>query len=265
MVEKILDDLDTYSDLLLSIGTHNTDRPFTPIEVSDLLLRLKKETGDSLEQLSKRVGLGKKRKKSTVDKQIDTSQIKLFEKLQNLSRRNAYMLGWGVSKDGKISMTIGCDIATIPNKDEQDIILNTILQSLDTNKPIRKNDVKNIINRKTKSPDTPIEGIIQHVMDIKPIIELFWKIGITPENDFLDKFRQKSSNEKIIPSELLRKLLERKIEKDMIKSISISNNNLIWITLDENNFKELEKEWKSRKIPVTSFFNKILNEEIQIE
>ena len=47
MSEKILDDLDVYSDLLLSIGTHDPNRPFTPIEVSDLIVQLKEETGDS--------------------------------------------------------------------------------------------------------------------------------------------------------------------------------------------------------------------------
>ncbi len=261
MVEKLLDDLDAYSDLLLSIGTHNPDRPFTPIEVSDMILRLKEETGDSWEGISKRVGLGKN--KSIRSKSTDTTQIRLFEKLQNLSRRNAYILGWGASKDGKVAMTIGCDVAKLSDKDEQDIILNTILESLDTDKPIRKMDVKDILNRKSNSPETPIGEIIEHVMKIKPVMELFWKIGITPEDTFLEKFKKKMSDEKILSSDLLRKLLEKKIKKDMIKSVSITKNNLVWITFDENNFKELENEWKSKKIPVTAFFNQILMEEIQ--
>lgn len=265
MVEKLLDDLDSYSDLLLSIGTHDPDRPLVPIEVSDGVLRLKKETGDSWEDLSKRVGLGKKKKTSTVKKKTDTTQIKLFEQLQNLSKRNAYSIGWGKSKNGKVAMTLGCDIAKLPNKDDHDILINTIIESLDTEKPIRKDDVKNILDRKIKSPEIPIGEIIEHVMNIKPVMELFWKIGITPEDIFLKKFKKKISNEKIHPSDLLRKLLEKKVKKDSIKSISITKNDLIWITLDENNFKELENKWKSKKIPVTSFFNQILSEEIQNE
>ena len=39
---------DFYSDLLMSIGTHDSDRPFTPIEVSDLIVRLKEETGEDI-------------------------------------------------------------------------------------------------------------------------------------------------------------------------------------------------------------------------
>ena len=265
MVEKLLDDLDTYSDLLLSIGTHDPDRPLVPIEVSDNVVRLKTETGDSWAELSKRVGLGKKKKTSTMKKKSDTTQIKLFEKLQNLSKRNSYSIGWGKSKNGKVAMTLGCDIAKLPNKDDHDILINTIIKSLETEKPIRKEDVKNILDRKTKSPETPIGEIIEHVMKIKPIMELYWKIGITPEDSFLKKCKNKISDETINSSELLRKLLEKKVKKDLIKFVSITKNDLIWITLNENNFKELENEWKSKKIPVTSFFNQILSEEIENE
>ena len=58
---QLIDDLDVYSDLLLSVGTNDPDRPLTPIECSDLIVRLKEETGDTWEQISKRLQLGKKR------------------------------------------------------------------------------------------------------------------------------------------------------------------------------------------------------------
>ena len=51
---QLIDDLDVYSDLLLSVGTNDADRPLTPIECSDLIVRLKEETGDTNEQISKR-------------------------------------------------------------------------------------------------------------------------------------------------------------------------------------------------------------------
>lgn len=260
---KILDDLDLFSDLLMSIGTHDPDRPFTPIEVSDLIVKLKEETGDSWGQLSKRVGLGKKLKSSTMKKSIDTTQIKLFEKLQNLSRKYVYVLGWGTSKDGKVSMTIGCEIAKLSDKSEQNIFLDAVLESLDTDQPIRKNDVKNILNRKIKSPETPISEIIEHVKSIKSKPILYYKIGITPENDFVEKCTQKSSEQKITSSELLQKLIEHKYRNNEIKSIILSKNNIIWITLDKEHFQSLENEWRTKKIPVTAFFNQILMKEIQ--
>ena len=46
--EKITNDLDLFSDLLSSVGTNDKDRPLTPIECSDLIVRLKEETGDMI-------------------------------------------------------------------------------------------------------------------------------------------------------------------------------------------------------------------------
>ncbi len=265
MSEKILDDFDLYSDLLMSIGTHDPDRPFTPIEVSDLIVRLKEETGDSWEELSKRVGLGKKKKSSTVKKSNDTTQLRLFEKLQNLSRRNAYALGWGKSKNGKVAMTLGCDIAKLSDKDEQDILISAIIETSDTEKPLVKNDVKNILDRKIKSPEIPISEIIEHVSNTKPHMELFWRVGITPDGEFLEKFKEKISTNGLNPAEFLKKLIQNKFKNNDIKSINISKNDLIWITLEEQKFKELEHHWISKKIPVTSFFNQLLMEEIEHE
>ena len=87
---KLLDDLDLYSDLVSSVGTNSSDRPLTPIECSDLIIRLSEETGETKEQLSKRLGLGRKRKIKTLDKPLDTTQIRLFEQLQDLSRKNSH-------------------------------------------------------------------------------------------------------------------------------------------------------------------------------
>ena len=85
----LMDDLDLYSDLLLSVGTGTFERPLTPIECSDYIMQLKEETGQSWEQLSVKLGLGKKVKITTMDAPPDTTQIRFFAKLQKLSRKNA--------------------------------------------------------------------------------------------------------------------------------------------------------------------------------
>ena len=146
MSNLLLDDLDLYADLLSSVGTNNKDRPLTPIECSDLIVRLKEETGESWEQLSKRLGLGKKRKVKTSNAPPDTTQIKLFEKLQDLSRKNAYALGWGRTGDGKIGFTIGCLVAGLEDKNVHDIILGVVLASQETDKPILKTDVRELLH-----------------------------------------------------------------------------------------------------------------------
>jgi hypothetical protein len=263
MSDNLLDDFDFYSDLLMSIGTHNSDRPFTPIEVSDSLLRLQRETGDSLEELSKRVGLGKKKKISVMKKKIDTTQIKNFQNLQKLSRRNVYSLGWGQSKDGKVAMTLGVDISRLSNKDDQDVLFNSIIENIDTENSLVKNDVKNIVDRKIKSPEIDISEIIELVKNTKPKPELFCKIGIDPDKGFVEQFNSKISANKLKNSEFLQKLIQNKFTNNEIKHITLSKNNILWITIDDKIFNEIENQWKSKNITVTSFFNQILMESIK--
>lgn len=261
MSQKILDDLDFYSDLLLSIGGHDSDRPLKPIEVSDSLVQLQNETGDSLEELSKRVGLGKKKNVSTINKKTDTTQIRIFLTLQKLSRRNVYSLGWGKSKDGKVAMTLGGDIAKLPNKDDHDFIFNAIIESLDSEDPFVKDDVKNIVNRKIKSPETDIQDIIELVKNRRPKPELYCKIGINPDEEFIEKFRSKTSND----SEYLKKLFQNKFNNNEILHANISKKNILWITIKDKDFNEIENQWKLNKITADRFFNQILLEAIKNE
>ena len=265
MTANILDDLDLYSDLLSSIGTHANDRPLTPIECSDLIVQLKDETNESWESLSKRIGLGKKRTIATSKKPTDTTQIKQFVKLQQLSRKFAYALGWGISKDGKIGFSIGYEVTALPNKDDHDIILTAVLDNQETENPIIKKDVMSIVDRKLKSPDIRIEEIIEHVNDIKPRMEHRYKIGIAPFTSLLEKLEQIISDKQITSKELLQKLIQKKFKNDEISSVYLSKNKLLWFTLEKEKFDKLEKDWKTKKIPVTSFFNEILLEAIKHE
>ncbi len=263
MSKNILDDLDFYSDLLLSIGGHDSDRPLTPIEVSDSLVRLQNETGESLEEISKRVGLGRKKNISTIKKKIDTTQIRIFQNLQKLSRRNVYSLGWGKSQSGKVAMTLGGDIARLSNKDDHDLVFNSIIDSLDTENPFVKDDVKNIVDRKNKSPETDINEIIELVKNTRPNPELVCKIGIDPDQQFIEQFNSKISTNNLKNSEFLQKLIQNKFKNNEIVHINLSKKNIIWITIEDKNFKEIESQWKSKNITVNSFFNQILLESIK--
>ena len=261
----ILDDLDLYSDLLSSVGTHDKDRPLTPIECSDLIVRLKEETGESWEQLSKRLGLGKKRKIKTSSAPPSTAQIKLFANLQNLSRKNAYALGWGRTGDGKVGFTIGCLVARLADKDAHDIILDAALASQETDKPILKTDVLDICNRVRNSPEKPAEEIVEDVLKYKPVMEHFYKIGVTPQADFFIKFDQILSEKQISSKELLTKLIHKIFKNNEISSIYLSKSNTLWFTLEPEKFQELEKKWKAENKPVTNFFNDILTEAMKNE
>ncbi len=263
MTSKLLDDLDLYSDLLASVGTGDEDRPLTPIECSDYIKQLHEETGESLEKLSTRLGLGKKRKIKTMNEPPDTTQIKLFLKLQNLSRKSAYMLRFGKSSEDKVGFTIGCLVSDLSDKREQDVILQTVLKSMDDEKKITKSDVIKILERKRKSPDTKIEEIIEHVMKIKPVIEKTNMIVLRASPHVLEKldFLKKQGK---IPKDVLTDMANKKFQDNEISSISLKKNN-IYITIKDEQFKKIEGLWKSEKSNVTQYFNRMLTEEIANE
>lgn len=258
-----MDDLDLYSDLLSSVGTGDEDRPLTPIECSDYIKRLREETGESLEKLSKRLGLGKKRKISTMDEPPDTSQIKLFLKLQDLSRKSAYMLKFGKSSEDKVGFTIGCLIADLPDKRDHDVILQTVMRSVDEGKKILKTDVIKILERKRKSPDTKIEEIIEYVMKIKPVTDVYSMIVLRANHDILQKMEYLAKQERT-PKEVLTKIMNERFPNSEITSINLKKNN-IYITIKDDQFKKIEENWRSKKTNVTEYFNQIISEAIANE
>lgn len=263
MSVPLLDDLELYSDLVASVGTGTSGRPLTPIECSDLIIRLKKETSESKQQLSKRLGIGRKRKIKTLDEPPDTTQITLFEKLQKLDRKNAYMLGFREDA-GKIPFTIGCLVADLPEKNDHNIILKTVLASYGTKKEIIKTDIQGILERKRRSPDQPIEEIIKHVMDIKPVVDHYYLIGIIIDPVLRKNIEQISKDQQQDIKQVLKKLLETKFSNNEISSVSLKEKTL-FISMEDIHFDKIENDRKSQKLSMTKFFNQILSEAISIE
>lgn len=260
MSDKLLDDLDLYADLITSVGTGNENRPLTPIECSDYIKRLQEETGESLEKLSVRLGLGKKRKIKTLDEPPDTTQIKLFLKLQNLSRKSAYMLRFGKSTDDKVGFTIGCLVADLPDKHDQDMILQSVLKHADEPKKITKTDVLKIVERKRGSPETPIGEIIEHVMKIKPVMEVVNMIVFDVKRSVLERLDAAESRG-ADQGRILTDIMNRKFTNNEISSIRRRNNN-IYIIIKDDQFRLIENNWKSSRTSVTDYFNSILEESI---
>lgn len=260
MTSRLLDDFELYSDLFTSVGTGTADRPLTPIECSDLIIRLEKETGESKSQISKRLGLGRKKKIHTLDKPPDTTQLVNFEKLQNLSRKNSYMLGFRDRDSATIPFTIGSIVVDLPNKEDHNIILKTVLGSYGKKKEINKDDVKEIVSRKKKSPETPIEEIIESVMKVKPVIDHYYLIGISISDSLLDKVEKIVNKQE--SKEILKTILQNKFKDIEISSVSIKEKTL-FISLEKSNFEKIELKRKQLKMSMTNFFNNIIREILQ--
>lgn len=259
-----MDDVELYSDLLASVGTGRHNRPLIPIECSDLIMRLKEETGESWEQLSKRLQLGKKSKITTMDAPRDTTQIRHFAKLQNLSRKNAYALGFGISGDGAIGFTIGALVADLPEKKDHDLILDAVLQSYEGSKPLVKEDVKKIVQMRKKSPDASLESIIKRISDFNPKPETSYVILIQPSLELLDAIHKKKDKQDSDAKDFLKSVIDSQLNENQISLIKLRNN-LILITMDEKNFQKTENNWKSQNLNVTDYFNSIIKRGMKIE
>lgn len=245
MAAQLLDDFDMYSDLILSVGAGAHDRPLTPIEVSDMILRLEMETGETRQQISRRLGLGRRTKVSHTNRPPDTTQLNNFLKLQKLSRKNAYMLGFRGSS-GKIPFTLGAVVADLPNKDDHNAILKTVLASYDTKKKITKDDVREIVYRKKASPEEPIERIIEKAMKAKPATDHYYMIGVSV---CLGADRTASS---------LRDSVRTALPGIEIAAVTARDGTL-FVSVDEENFGRIEAQRKKTGMPITKFFRNALD------
>ena len=139
------------------------------------------------------------------------------------------------------------------------------MDSQEREKPLIKPDVQNICNRVRGSPETPVEEILEHVYEIKPKVEIINKIAVSPYSKNLEKIHQLVKEKQTTSRELLTQLIQKRFKNNEIKSMSLSKSNVVWITMDDDEFKKVETEWKSKKLPMTTFFNEILEEVLNDE
>ena len=246
MAAQLLDDLDLYSDLVLSVGKGAGDRPLAPIEVSDLILRLERETGETRRQISRRLGLGRKAKVSSMDGPPDTTQINRFLKLQNLSRKNASMLGFRAAP-GKIPFTLGAVVADLPDKGDHDAILKTVLASYGTKQRMTRDDVREIVYRKKASPAEPIDGIIEAVMRARPAADHRYMIGVS-----LPAGAAAGRGAPDLPRRVGAALPGVEIAAATIR------DGTLFVSLDADNFALIEDLRKKARVPVAEFIRRSL-------
>ena len=88
-----------------------------------------------------------------------------------------------------------------------DDLIKIIKQILSTK--FKHGNVINILNRKRRSPDQPIEEIIEHVMKFKSVTELAgYAIGLKLDPIYLLKIDEIARNQQKDANEILQKSLE---------------------------------------------------------
>lgn len=256
MSGKLVDDLELYSDLLLSVGTHKGKRPLIPIEVSNLIVRLKEEEKLDDKEVSKRLDLGKATKITNLDKN-DPTQVKQFLKLQNLSLKSRKLLGWGNTEPDKIPFTTGVIISELDDKKDQDIVIQSCLE-----RGIKKDEANRILDLKKKSPGIKIDDCIEKVLKIRPITEIWYIVSHTISPSLLKNIQNNAESLKKSPTEYLKDIIKSKCNKGKIESV-ILKGMTVYISMDEECNDFIENKQKQTKQSFSSYMDSILSEALK--
>jgi hypothetical protein len=256
---SILDNIEILSDLLASLGTHSKDRILTPFECSTHIVRLKEETGESWEDVSKRLSLGKK-KKNDFTKKTDTTMVRNFANLQSLTKKRGYAIGWGVSTPDKVAFTSAVYISKLDSENDQIRLMDTILDSIkdDSEDYITKNDVIKIVEEKRKSPETPIEGIIASVSDRKVESDTNYRIGVSLEFENNLKIKQILKT----TSNLTEHLNNFVFKTNSVLKAYQNEKGTLWLVADEKTFNTFQSGWRKNNVNMTSYFNQLFEENL---
>lgn len=259
--ESILDNIELFSDLLASLGTHSKDRILTPFECSTFIVRLKEETNESWEEISKRLGLGKKKTNNFTKKTIDTTMVRNFASLQSITQKRGYAIGWGISTEDKVVFTAAVYISKLVSENDQLKVMDAVLESNrdDIKKPLTKNDVIKIVDEKSKSPQTPIDDIIASVSGRKFKSDTNYRIGISLDLSNNLKIKQILKTD---PSKLTEIMNDSVFKTNPILKAYQNEKGTFWLVTDEKTFNIFQSGWRKNNINMTSFFNQLFEENL---
>ena len=252
MTARLIDDVSTYANLLLSVGVQGDnlkqERPLTPIEVANLVQRMIKENNEPLRIISARLGLGRGKINDDIYKKEDTSQISIFLDLLKLSKRSQKVLGYGKSDKDKIAFSTGAVIAKLSDFDEQDKVIQSSLE-----KGIIKDEAIKIIQYRKAHPNETIEECIEKVLKIRPVEKITNVVCCVLE----EKFRNTIESKKDKLIENLKIKLNGEIFKTNIKG------KIIIIFMDDDAFNTLESKQKEKNMTFSNYVNFLIEDSIK--
>lgn len=163
--------------LILSVGTHRSHRPLSPVEVAKFMKRAL-NMGETRKTLADRLLLD------------DSSIIGRFIRLLSLPVQVQHLIGWGSNPD-TISFTAASDIARLGCPEEQSHLAKMALEN-----QFNKSEILQCVQLRQRSKRS-IEDCIKAVLDQRPIIERRHVIigELKPEN-LKDKLKEMSQLER---------------------------------------------------------------------
>lgn len=255
---RLVSDIKLYAKLLNSVGQQGSGggrRPLSPVECARYMQQILDEEGDSLEQLSKRLNLGKPKDTSNIYKKRDTSQATTFLNLLKVSERSRDLAGWQTSDHPQIPFSTIAQLHTM-SEDDQDAIVQTILKSTGRKRVLGKEDVKKIKQWRRDNPDISIHEGIERVLKLKPIT-IIRHIVVAEIRERLRRFIDSHVDYK----ERLLVILRDSIDGEF-SSID-AGDSVVAISMDEEAFKRFHESQHGKGISYTLFLDKLLEDKIE--
>ena len=245
---KLIDDIDKYSDLIMSVGVQGNsikgERPLIPIEVANRIKRMIDENEESLSETAHRLGLGRGKSEDPYDSK-DTTQIRCFLNLLKLSPRSSMTLGFGRSDPDKIPFSTGSEIAKLDSHDEQDKVIQSALEH-----DLRKEDAQKIVRYRNEHQESTIEECIEQVLQVTPVQSISNVVCCTLDRQFADKIEP-----------IVNRLAERlSMRLDGIVSKTRIKGKIIMVFMDDRAFTTLKREQKKQNSTFSQYINSIIGE-----
>ena len=137
--------------LILSVGTHKSERPLSPVEVAKFMRRTL-DMGEKRAAIADRLHLD------------DSSIIGRFVRLLSLPVQVQHLIGWG-SDPATVSFTAASDIARLDSPQEQSALAKVALES-----QLNKSEIVQVVQIRLRSGKS-IESCVKAVLNQRPVIE----------------------------------------------------------------------------------------------
>ena len=137
--------------LILSVGTHKSERPLSPVEVAKLMWKAEK-AGENRKEIAARLLLE------------DSSIIGRFIRLLQLPPDVQQLIGWG-SNPATVSFTAGSEIARLQTDQEQLALATNALENR-----FNKSEIVQVVQIRQRSGKS-IEECMKIILNQRPVIE----------------------------------------------------------------------------------------------
>ena len=248
----IFTDPERLANILASIkvSDRTAKRPLKPVKLARELQEACKELDGDWEKTATRFGIKK-------------DMWNGFQGLLAISPNIENGIGWGESDPE--TLTIGFSAAhymvqKFPDHEDQEKLMAATWES---EKPLRKQDMKDIKSYMTSNPEKTIEeafeDVVQfHLQKLREVVVTIYFAGL--DESIYENLKNESEKNGISLKELATKILSKKLPEGAIKSATPAPDS-IKIIFSNNGQSEFEKILKQSNIDQNDFVNHLFTEE----